>query len=128
MEHDRIVVPEYRRIKDTRLTQRHPGLDTRVGNDTLSRNFGQTIMVIRRDANRISRTAPMKRFAAVAHLRHRTYIDHFRLFLFRLCQDRLGDILRRRDIRAQRCLRPIICLRRDHTAYVQYDIRTCDSL
>ena len=69
----------------------------------------------------------MQRLATVTHLSYRTDIDHFRLLLFRLRQDRLGDILRRGDIRTEGGLRPVIRLRRDHAAYVQHDIRTRDT-
>ena len=124
MEHDRVVVLENRRIEDTRLTQRCPGLDARVGDDTFRLRFGQTVVVVCRDADRVTCATPMKRFAAVAHLSYRTDIHHFGLLVSGLRQHGFGDILCCGDIGAQRRFRTIVRLRRHHTAYVQHDVCT----
>ena len=127
VEHDGVVVLENSRIENTRLTQTHPCLDTRIGDDALGLCFGQTVMVVCRHTYRVTGSTPMERFATVAHLSYGTDIDHFRLMLL-LSQNSLGDVLRCRDIRAQRCFGTIVRLRRNHTAHMQHDVCTCHSL
>ena len=122
MEHDRVVVLEDCRIEDTRLTKGYPRLDARVGDDTLCQGFGQTVVVVCGDTDRITCASPMERFATITHLRYRTDIDHFRLLLFGLRQDGFGDVLCGGDIRAQSSFRTIVRLWRNHTAYMQNDV------
>ena len=122
MEHDRVVVLQDRRIENAGLTQRDPGLDARIGNDPFRHRFGDTIMVIGRDADRVSCPAPMKRFTAVSHLRYRTYINHFGLLVLGLSQYSFGDILRRGYIRAESCFGSVVGLGRDHAADMKHYI------
>ena len=122
MEHNRIIVLQDRRIENTGLTQRDPGLDARIGNDPFRHRFGDTIMVIGRDADRVSCPAPMKRLTAVSHLRYRTDINHFGLLVLGLSQYSLGNILRRSYIRAESCFGSVVRLGRDHAADMQHYI------
>ena len=124
MEHDRVVVLEDRRIEDTGLTERCPGLDTGIGDDPFRLRFGQSVMIVCRDTDRIPCSTPMEGFPTIAHLGYRTDIDHFRLLVFRLREHRFGDIFGCGDVGAQGCLRTIIRLRRHHSTYMEHDIGT----
>ena len=48
VEHDRVVVLQYGRIENSRLTKGCPLLDARVGDDPLRERFGDAVVVIRR--------------------------------------------------------------------------------
>ena len=128
MEHDRIVVLQYRRIQDTRLTQTNPLLDTRVRDHPLRLHLRQTVVVICRHTDRIACPAPVQRLTPVTHLGYRTYIHHLRLIVLTLRQHRLRHVLCCRQISLTRRLRTIVRLRRHHAAYVQHDIRTRHTL
>ena len=126
MKHDGVVVFENSGIEDARLAERHPALDAGVGDDAFSLRFGEAVMVIRADADRVACSSPMERLAAVAHLSHTADIHHFRLVLLR--QDSFHQILRCCDVCLARCCWTIIRLRRHHAAYMQHDIRTAHAL
>ena len=124
MEHDRVVVLEDGRIEDTRLTERNPLFDRRVGDDTLCLRFGQTIVVISRYADRVASTSPMQRLATVAHLCHTTDINNLGLFVLSLSEHSVTDISSRSDIGAEGSLRTVVCLWRYHTTNVKNYIST----
>ena len=84
MEHDRVIVLENRRIEDAGLTQTDPSLDSRVGDDTFGKCFGQTVMVVCGHTDRITGSTPMQGFTTVPHLCYRTDINHFGLLIFGL--------------------------------------------
>ena len=128
MEHDRVVVLEDRRIENTRLTKRYPGLDARVGDDAFCERFSQPVVVVRGHADRVAGTTPMKRFTAVTHLGYRTDIHHFGLLVLGLCEHGLGDVVRRGDVGAQRRFGTVVRLRGHHATHMQHDVGTRHTL
>ena len=124
MEHDGVVVVEDSGVEDTRLAEADPSADRRAGDDTLAHGFGQSVVVVCRDADRVAGASPVERLAAVAHLGNTTYIDHLRLLLLRLRQDGVAHILRRGDIGLARSARTVVGLRRHHASHMQDDVGT----
>ena len=59
MEHNGVVVLEDRRIENAQLPQTDPSLDARIGDDAFRHGFGQSVMVVGGNTDRIAGTSPM---------------------------------------------------------------------
>ena len=127
MEHDRVIVLQDCRIKNTRLTECNPLFDRRIGDDTLCLCFSQSVVVICRYANWVASASPMQWLATVTHLSYTTDIDNLGLLILRLRQHRISYIGRSRNIGAESSLRTVVCLRRNHATHVENDIGSCDT-